>query len=458
MADYDVAVIGSGPGGYAAAIRAAQLGLKTVCIEREALGGVCLNWGCIPSKALLHNAEVLNTVNNASAFGIAVEGVNADYAAGVARSRKVVDRLTKGIAALFRKNEVDYIEGQASILGPHVIEVDGKRIEADHLIIATGAVPATLNGSAVDGEVVLTYREAIIDDRVPERVVIIGGGPIGVEFGYVYNAYGSAVTIVEGMPRILPQEDEEVSQALARALTKLGMKVLAGSTVTKVTVGGAIAEVEVDTPDGKLSLSADRVLVAVGIRPNTGGLGAENAGATLDRGFVQVDDNLSANGGSLYAIGDVNGRLPLAHVAQAEGVFVAERIAGLDPQPLDYLAMPRAAYCSPQVASMGLTEAEARDQGYEVKIGKFPFLANGKSLATGHSEGFAKIVADASTGELLGAHLIGHEVTELLGELSLTRLLDGTDIELGRVVNAHPSMSEAVKEAALAAEGHAVHI
>ncbi len=458
MADYDVAVIGSGPGGYAAAIRAAQLGLKTVCVEREALGGVCLNWGCIPSKALLHNAEVLNTVNNASAFGIAVEGVNADYAAGLARSRKVVDRLTKGIAALFHKNEVDYIEGQASILGPHAIEVGGKRIEAGHLIIATGAAPAALDGSNVDGEVVLTYREAIVDDRVPERVVIIGGGPIGVEFGYVYNAYGSAVTIVEGMPRILPQEDEEVSQALARALTKLGMKVLAGSAVTKVAVDGALAEVEIDTPDGKLSLSADRVLVAVGIRPNTEGLGAENAGATLDRGFVQVDENLSANGGSLYAIGDVNGRLPLAHVAQAEGVFVAERIAGLDPQPLDYLAMPRAAYCSPQVASMGLTEAEARDQGYEVKIGKFPFLANGKSLAAGHSEGFAKIVADASTGELLGAHLIGHEVTELLGELSLTRLLDGTDIELGRVVNAHPSMSEAVKEAALAAEGHAVHI
>ncbi len=458
MADYDVAVIGSGPGGYAAAIRAAQLGLKTVCVEREALGGVCLNWGCIPSKALLHNAEVLNTVNNASAFGIAVQGVNADYAAGVARSRKVVDRLTKGIAALFRKNGVDYIEGQASIVGPHAIEVDGKRIEADHLIIATGAVPATLNASEVDGEVVLTYREAIVDDRVPERVVIIGGGPIGVEFGYVYNAYGSAVTIVEDMPRILPQEDEEVSHALARALTKLGMKILAGSMVTKVAVDGAMAEVVVDTPDGKLSLSTDRVLVAVGIRPNTEGLGAENAGATLDRGFVQVDDNLSANGGSLYAIGDVNGRLPLAHVAQAEGVFVAERIAGLDPQPLDYLAMPRAAYCSPQVASMGLTEAEARDQGYEVKIGKFPFLANGKSLAAGHSEGFAKIVADASTGELLGAHLIGHEVTELLGELSLTRLLDGTDIELGRVVNAHPSMSEAVKEAALAAEGRAVHI
>ena len=458
MADYDVAVIGSGPGGYAAAIRAAQLGLKIVCIEREALGGVCLNWGCIPSKALLHNAEVLNTVNNASAFGIAIEGVNADYAAGVARSRKVVDRLTKGIAALFRKNGVHYIEGQASMLDAHAIEVDGKRIEADHLIIATGAVPATLNGAEVDGEVVLTYREAIVDDRVPERVVIIGGGPIGVEFGYVYNAYGSAVTIVEGMPRILPQEDEEVSHALARALAKLGMKVLAGSMVTKVAVDGAMAEVEVDTPDGCLSLSADRVLVAVGIRPNTEGLGAEKAGATLDRGFVQVDDNLSANGGSLYAVGDVNGRLPLAHVAQAEGVFVAERIAGLDPQPLDYLAMPRAAYCSPQVASMGLTEAEARDQGYEVKIGKFPFLANGKSLAAGHSEGFAKIVADASTGELLGAHLIGHEVTELLGELSLTRLLDGTDIELGRVVNAHPSMSEAVKEAALAAEGHAVHI
>ena len=458
MPDYDVAVIGAGPGGYAAAIRAAQLGLKALCVEREAVGGVCLNWGCIPSKALLRNAEVLTTVKRAAEFGIAVEGVSANYAAGVARSRKVVDRLTKGVGSLLRKNAVDYLEGDASIVDAEAIEVDGRRIEAAHLIIATGASPAALPGVQVDGEVVLTYREAIVDERSPERVVIVGGGPIGVEFASIHQAYGASTTIVEALPRLLPQEDEEASQALARAFAKRGIQVLAGAAVSSVEVVGGIATVQVDGPEGRRTLEADRVLVATGVRPNTDGLGAENAGATLRRGFIEVDDNLSANGGGVYAVGDVNGRLPLAHVAQAEGVFVAEHIAGLAPKPLDYLSMPRAAYCSPQVAGMGLTEGEARAQGYEVKVGKFPFVANGKALAAGESEGFAKIVADAVTGELLGAHVVGHEATELLGELSLTRMLDGTDIELGRLVKVHPSMSEAVKEAALAAEGCAVHL
>ena len=458
MTDYDVVVIGSGPGGYAAAIRATQLGFKTACVEREALGGVCLNWGCIPSKSLLRNAEVLDTVRNASAFGIHVGEVRADYAEGLARSRRVVDRLTKGTAALLSKNGVDFIAGNASIAGPTSVVVDGTLIGAEHIIIATGARPALLDGIPVDGSVVLTSREAIVAEDLPRRCLVIGGGPIGVEFAYLYNTYGTEVTLVESLPRVLPKEDEEVSQALTRSLTAQGIRVLTSTAVEQVQVVGKSAHVTLNSPDGALLLEVDRVLVAVGITPNTEGLGAENAGVELDHGFIRVDEWLSANGHGVYAIGDVNGRLPLAHVAHAEAAFVAERIGGLAPQPLDYLGMPRATYCNPQVASMGLTEAEAREQGYEVKVGKFPFLANGKALTAGHREGFAKIVTDAPSGELLGAHLIGHEVTELLGELSLTRMLEGTSVEIGNTVNAHPSMSEAVKEAALAAEGHAVHI
>ncbi|MXY59966.1 MAG: dihydrolipoyl dehydrogenase [Chloroflexi bacterium] len=451
MTDYDVAVIGSGPGGYPAAIRAAQLGLSTVCIEREFLGGICLNLGCIPSKALLRNAEVLSTVRNASEYGIEVSGVTANYAVGVARSRKVVERLTKGVASLFRRDGVAYVEGNATITGPRELSVDGERISCRNIIIATGARPALPPPLAADGEVVVTYREVIVDEQVPGRVVIVGGGATGIEFAYLYNVYGAQVTLVEFLPRILPKEDEEISQALSRALGSQGIRLLTGASVTAVAVQDGTARVTVAAADETLELEADRVLVAAGITPNTDGLGVENAGGTLERGFIRVDDRLRVNGANVYAVGDVNGRLPLAHVAHAEGVYAAEHIGGLDPPALDYPGMPRATYCNPQVASIGLTESEAREQGYPIKVGKFPFLANGKALAVGHREGFAKIVADSSTGELLGAHLIGHEVTELLGELSMARLLDGTDVEIGRLVNVHPSMSEAVKEAALAA-------
>ena len=451
MTDYDVAVIGSGPGGYPAAIRAAQLGLSTVCIEREFLGGICLNLGCIPSKALLRNAEVLSTVRNASEYGIEVSGVTANYAVGVARSRKVVERLTKGVASLFRRDGVAYVEGNATITGPREISVDGERIGCQNIIIATGARPALPPPLAADGEVVVTYREVIVDERVPGRVVIVGGGATGIEFAYLYNVYGAQVTLVEFLPRILPKEDEEISQALSRALGSQGIRLLTGASVTAVAVQDGTARVTIAASDETLELEADRVLVAAGITPNTDGLGVENAGGTLERGFIRVDDRLRVNGENVYAVGDVNGRLPLAHVAHAEGVYAAEHIGGLNPPALDYPGMPRATYCNPQVASIGLTESEAREQGYPIKVGKFPFLANGKALAVGHREGFAKIVADSSTGELLGAHLIGHEVTELLGELSMARLLDGTDVEIGRLVNVHPSMSEAVKEAALAA-------
>jgi len=451
MTDYDVAVIGSGPGGYPAAIRAAQLGLSTVCIEREFLGGICLNLGCIPSKALLRNAEVLSTVRNASEYGIEVSGVTADYAVGVARSRKVVERLTKGVASLLRRDGVAYVEGNATITGPCEVSVDGERIGCQNIIIATGARPALPPPLAADGEVVVTYREVIVDEQVPGRVVIVGGGATGIEFAYLYNVYGAQVTLVEFLPRILPKEDEEISQALSRALGSQGIRLLTGASVTAVAVQDGTARVTIAASDEALELEADRVLVAAGITPNTDGLGVENAGGTLERGFIQVDDRLRVNGANVYAVGDVNGRLPLAHVAHAEGVYAAEHIGGLNPPALDYPGMPRATYCNPQVASIGLTESEAREQGYPVKVGRFPFLANGKALAVGHREGFAKIVADSSTGELLGAHLIGHEVTELLGELSMARLLDGTDVEIGRLVNVHPSMSEAVKEAALAA-------
>ena len=451
MTDYDVAVIGSGPGGYPAAIRAAQLGLSTVCIEREFLGGICLNLGCIPSKALLRNAEVLSTVRNASEYGIEVSGVTANYAVGVARSRKVVERLTKGVASLFRRDGVAYVEGNATITGPREVSVDGERIGCQNIIIATGARPALPPPLAADGEMVVTYREVIVDEQVPGRVVIVGGGATGIEFAYLYNVYGAQVTLVEFLPRILPKEDEEISQALSRALGSQGIRLLTGASVTAVAVQDGTARVTIAASDETLELEADRVLVAAGITPNTDGLGVENAGGTLERGFIRVDDRLRVNGENVYAVGDVNGRLPLAHVAHAEGVYAAEHIGGLNPPALDYPGMPRATYCNPQVASIGLTESEAREQGYPIKVGKFPFLANGKALAVGHREGFAKIVADSSTGELLGAHLIGHEVTELLGELSMARLLDGTDVEIGRLVNVHPSMSEAVKEAALAA-------
>jgi dihydrolipoamide dehydrogenase len=458
MATYDLAIIGGGPGGYVAAIRAAQLGMNTVCIEREVLGGVCLNWGCIPSKSLIHNADVLNTVMTAENYGITTGAITADYSVALTRSRKVVERLTKGVAGLFKKYGVEHVHGQAQLVEPHTIAVGDTQIEAKNIIIATGARPRPVPGIEIDGETVVTYREAILQDTAPTNAVIIGGGAIGVEFGYVYNAYGANVTIVEALPRIVPKEDDDVSSALARSLRKRGIDILTESKVKQVekTADGVIVHIE--TPDDDdLCVPADRVLVSIGILANTEDLGLEVAGVELENGFIKVDDQLRANDNGIYAIGDVTGKMPLAHVAQAQGVYVVETLAGEDPYPIDYMAVPRATYSSPQVASMGLSEREAAEQGYKVKVGKFFFLANGKALAQDAYEGFTKVIVDESTGELLGAHLVGHEVTELLGELSLTRLMEGTSVEIGAVINAHPTLSEAVKEAALAAEGRAVH-
>ena len=460
MALYDLAVIGAGPGGYVAAIRAAQLGMQVALVEREAVGGVCLNWGCIPSKALLRNAEVLSLVNQAERFGIEIKGkVTADYSAAVSRSRKVVERLTRGVGSLLKKNRVEVIEGSASFTGPHAITAGDRQLEARHVIVATGARPRTVPGIEVDGELVVTYREAIVQTDVPHDVVIIGGGAIGVEFACIYRAYGATVTIVEMEPSILPREDEEISKLLTRALESQGMTIYAGSKVTGINrEGTGGATVELETPAGAKAVHASRVLVAVGVQGNTEGLGLDQTGVSVERGFIRVDAELQANGDGVYAIGDVTGLMPLAHVAQAQGVAVAERLAGQESYPLDYASMPSAIYCVPQVASMGMTEQGARTSGVEHKVGRFPLSANGKALALGEPDGMAKVIVAADTGELLGAHLIGHEVTEMLGELSLARVMEGTHMEVGAVVNAHPTISEAVKEAALAIEGRAIHI
>ncbi len=458
MSDYDVVVIGAGPGGYVSSIRASQLGLKTLCVEKETIGGVCLNWGCIPSKTLLRNAEILNLVKRAGDFGITVGNIRADYAKGFQRSREVVGRLTKGVEQLLIKNAVEFRQGAAYIDNPNQVTVSGEQYTTRNVIVATGARPKVPEGVFIDGQIVMTSLEAILSEIVPDRVAIIGAGAIGVEFAYLYQSYGSKVTLIESMSQILPKEDEEISKALSRSFRKLGIEMHTSTSVSELVCLENKGRITLDSQGTKKEFWVDRVLVATGITPNIENIGIENAQAHITDGFVSVDENLLVNGKNVYAIGDINGRIPLAHVAQAEGVFAAEHIAGLAPQPLDYNAMPRAVYCNPQIASIGLTEKEATDKGYSVKVGKFPFLANGKSLTADEREGFVKIVGEANTGELLGAHLIGHEVTELLGELSLTRALDGTTQELGGLVKAHPSASEVIKEAALATYESALHI
>jgi len=459
MADYDVVVVGAGPGGYVAAIRASQLGMSTAIVERDSLGGICLNWGCIPSKSLLRNAEVLSLFNKASQYGIEINGISADYAHAVSRSRKVVDRLTKGVASLLTKNKVEVIKGSAKLTPTSTLIVDEREITASHIILSTGARPKTLPGLEIDGSLVMTYREAIVSQTLPKSVAIIGGGAIGVEFAYVFNAYGVDVTIIEFEPQLLPNEDAEISQLLTKSLEKQGVKV---HTSTKFTglqeSGNNVAKVLTQTENGIQELTVDRILVAVGIKGNTEDLGLEEAGIEIKNGFVTVDADLKTSVAGVYAVGDITGIMPLAHVAQAQAVHVVERIAGEEALPLDYQSMPSAVYCNPQIASMGLTESQVKAQGIEYKVGKFPLAANGKALALDEYEGLAKLIIQAETGEILGGHLIGSEVTEMLGTLSLARMLEGTNIEIGAIVSAHPTISEIIKEAALAADDKAIHI
>ena len=460
MPDYDVAIIGAGPGGYVAAIRAGQLGLKTVVVERDELGGICLNWGCIPTKALLHNAEIIHLFHRAEEWGVSFDNLEVDFGAAIDRSRKVVTTLTRGVAGLLKKNKVEHIKGEARFRDAHTLEVspNGQPLTASNVIIATGARPRSIPGLDIDGQRVITSREALELRQVPRRIAIIGGGATGAEFAYLYNAYGAEVTIVEMLPHLLPGEDEEISRLLERSFSRQGIKFLTGAMVKAATRTEDAVRPEVEQEGETTTLEAEYVLVAAGVQANTDGLGLEPLGVDLERGNIKVSASMATSVPGVYAIGDVTGILLLAHVAQAQGVLAVERIAGLDNQDLNYELMPRATYCHPQIASFGITEKQAVERGHEVKIGKFPFQASGKAQAIGDVEGMVKVVADKEYGELLGVHMIGPDVTEMLGEMSLGRLLEGTTREVGWLVHSHPSLSEALKEAALDADGQAIHI
>jgi dihydrolipoamide dehydrogenase len=459
MPDYDLAVIGGGPGGYVAAIRAAQLGLKTALVEKDRVGGLCLNWGCIPSKALLYCAEVAALFRRAAEFGIGYDNLTLDYAVAQERSRAVVEKMVGGVETLLQQNKVEVVKGAARLTGARslAVEAEGRAIEAANIIIATGGVSRSLPNLPIDGDRVITSREALELKEAPRSIVIVGAGPVGVEFAYLFRSYGSEVTLLELLPRVLPSEDADSSRLLERALKEQGIAVLTGARVEAVAADEGAARVAYATGEDKREVAAERVLVGVGISANTQGLGLEAAGVALERGFVAVDDRCRTNVDGVYAIGDVTGKLPLAHVASTQGVTAVETIAGLEPPPLDYLRMPRAVYCQPQVASLGLTEAEAKERGLDVAAGRFPFRANGKALALGETEGQVKVIADRATGEIVGFHAVGHGVTELVAEASLAAVLEATPRELGYAVHAHPTLSEVVKEAALAVSGEAVH-
>jgi len=459
MARYDLTIIGAGPGGYVAAIRAAQLGLKTALIEKDRVGGLCLNWGCVPSKALLWNAEVLHLFQRADEFGVTARGLSFDLGKAVDRSRQVVERTVKGVEFLLKRNKVDLISGAGRLHSPHEVEVapDAQSVEADHVIVATGAHARSIPGVEIDGKVVITSREALELREVPESVAIVGGGPVGVEFAYLFRAYGSQVTIIEMLDRLLPAEDEEISQRLEHALDQQGIRSLTSARVQGVQIGEGGAAIQVSVNGREEEARASRVLMGVGMAASTEALGLDALGIALEKGFVQIDERMQTSVPGVYAIGDVTGKLMLAHVASAQGVAAVEGITGLEPPTLDYVKMPRATFCQPQVASIGLTEAQARERGYFVKIGRFPFRANAKAVALGQIEGVVKLVVDADQGDLLGCHMVGPDVTELLAEASLGTLMETTAREVGLTVHAHPTLSEAFKEAALGAYGQAIH-
>jgi len=454
----DVAVVWTGPGGYVAAIRCAQLGLSVVAVEDDRAGGVCLNWGCIPTKALLRNAEVLHLVERAADFGISVGEVRADYAAAVKRSRGVADRMAKGVEFLFRKNKITLLAGRGVLKTSTTVEVKGPAgtdtIEARAVILATGSEPKSLPGIAIDEELVLSSNGAVRQERRPASLVVIGAGAVGVEFADVYRAYGTEVTILEALPRLVPVEDEEVSALLARIFGRRGITVKTGVKVSGITRGGP--GVVVATDAGRFE--AEQVLMAVGRGAKVKDVGLEALGVTMERGFVRVSPTMETSVKGLYAIGDMARPPLLAHKAMAEGVVAAETIAGRDPRPVDYMNVPSCTYCRPQIASLGLGEARARENGRDVTVGKFPFTANGKAVALGETEGFVKVVADKATGEILGVHIVGPEATEMIHEFAVGRTLEATLEEIVHTIHAHPTLSEAALEATLAALGHAIHI
>jgi len=465
MGEYDVVVIGAGPGGYVCAIRAAQLGLKTAIVDKQWLGGVCLNVGCIPSKALLKNADVAHTLRErGKEFGFSMENLTLDYSVAVKRSRQVSERLVKGVGFLMKKNNIDVHMGAASVRARDTVVVTDKEgktneLKTKHIVVATGASVAVPPGWTIDGQKIVTYLEAILQEKLPKSVVVIGAGAIGVEFATIWHSYGVEVTIVEMLPRIIPLEDEEASEELAKALKRKKINLLPGHRVLGIQATESGVQVKVASEQGEKTLEAEQALVAIGFKPNGGGLGLEEVGVKLsERGAVEIDERMSTNVPGIWAVGDVTAKLMLAHVGSAQGIICAENIAGVETITLNYEMMPHATYCQPQVASFGLTEAQARERGFDVKVGRFPFQPNGKALGLGETTGWVKIVTDAKYGEILGAHLVGPEVTELLPELTLAQMMELTPHEIARNVHAHPTLSEVLMEAAHAASGQAIHI
>lgn len=458
MSKYDVIVLGSGPGGYVTAIRASQLGLKTAVIEKESLGGVCLNWGCIPTKALLKSAQVFEYLKHAGDYGLKIKDYDKDFDAVVNRSRNVADGMSKGVQFLMKKNKIDVISGYGKIKPGKKVDVDGKEYSADHIIIATGARSRELPSLPQDGKKVIGYRQAMTLEKQPKKLIIVGSGAIGVEFAYFYNAMGTEVTIVEYMPRIVPVEDEDVSKQLERSFKKSGIKIMTSTEVTAVDTSGKGVKATVKTKKGEETLEADVVLSAVGIKTNIENIGLEDVGIVTDRDKILVNDFYQTNIPGYYAIGDVTPGPALAHVASAEGILCVEKIAGHHIEALDYGNIPGCTYCSPEVASVGLTEAQAKEQGLDIKVGKFPFSASGKASAGGNTEGFVKVIFDAKYGEWLGCHMIGAGVTDMIAEAVLGRKLETTGHEVLKTVHPHPTMSEAVMEAVADAYDEVIHI
>jgi dihydrolipoamide dehydrogenase len=455
---FDVVVVGSGPGGYVAAIRAAQLGLSVAAIEDDRPGGVCLNWGCIPTKALLRNAEVVHLVEHADRFGIKVDNVRADYAEAIKRSRGVADRMAKGVEFLFKKNKITLFPGTGSLKSKTTVEVKGtagtETLEAKAIILATGSQPKSLPGVTIDEKTVISSNGAVRNETRPASLVVIGAGAVGMEFADVYAAYGTQVTVLEALDRVLPVEDAEASALVARLFGRRGITIKTDVKVSAVKPGGPGAIVE--TGEGRIE--AVQVLMAVGRGARTAGVGLEAVGVQLERGFVKVSPTMETSVKGVYAVGDMAGAPLLAHKAMAEGVVAAEAIAGRTPRPIDYTNVPSCTYCRPQVASIGLSEAKAKENGREVMVGKFPFTASGKAVALGETDGFVKVVADKASGEILGVHIVGPEATEIIHEFAVGRTLEATVEEIMHTIHAHPTLSEAALEATLAAIGQAIHI
>jgi dihydrolipoamide dehydrogenase len=464
---FDVVVIGGGPGGYVAAIRASQLGLKVGVVERERLGGICLNWGCIPTKALLKNAEVYNLINHADEFGIKVKDVSFDFGKIIERSRKISDRISKGVEYLFKKHKIEHITGYGKVAGKGKVEVykksgeskPEKTLSAKHIIISTGARPRSIPNVKIDGKKILSYFEAMVPKEVPKSMIVIGAGAIGIEFAYFYNAFGTKITIVEMMPTILPVEDKDVTKVVAESFKKLGMEIYTGTKVENIDTSGKQIKVTVADKDGKKKdLTADLALMAIGVQGNIEDIGLEKLGVKTENNHIVVDEYYRTNVDGVYAIGDVVGPPWLAHVASHEGIVCVEKIAGHETHPINYENIPGCTYCQPQVASMGLTEEKAKERGYDIKVGRYPFRVHGKAIAAGETDGFVKLIFDAKYGELLGAHIVGNEATEMIAEIGIAKTLEATKEEIMRTIHAHPTFAEAIMEAAGNAYDEAIHI